>query len=268
MAVERLDNICTVRMSKQKPKEGGPPGATEPVLFAQCNIDLSTASGNQQQQPQPQQRPLEYFAEGVVDSSRYFVLRIENPETNQSIHIGVGFRERDDASNFRMALQDYERSIKRQQKAEAMHLAYEGTTATAEGDTEEATTAQKPEVLPEVSKLTLKEGEKIHIKLRGHDSTPGKKKERKGSKTGVPLLLKKPPPPADIVPPPPSPVIETVLSLDDMEKVQVDRERNFELDSECAVGSQIEDDIPDDEDEDDDEDEWDDFKSPTDEPAT
>jgi hypothetical protein len=131
------------------------------------------------------------FVESAVDSSRYFVVRISDETTGRHASIGMGFRERDDASNFRVALQEYERSLQRERTAEAIHMAYEGET---DGD-------RKPSPLPEIGNLTLKEGEKIHIDIKKKSTTikenPATKlASSKGSGGALPLLKKPPPSPA------------------------------------------------------------------------
>jgi hypothetical protein len=88
--------------------------------------------------------------ERCVDSSRYFVLRIENA-TNRHMFIGVAFNERNDAFDFNTALED----AKREKQAELMPpvLTYDG---------------------PKL--LSFKQGEKIHVnipKISPSDKVPG-----------------------------------------------------------------------------------------------
>jgi hypothetical protein len=52
--------------------------------------------------------------ERATDSSRYFVLRCVNEATKQKAFIGLAFNERNDAFEFNVALQDFEKS-KRQE---------------------------------------------------------------------------------------------------------------------------------------------------------
>lgn len=229
LVVMRRDDACLLRLLSEKPKKDGPPGATEPHLFCECRIRLDDAT-----------KKMEHWVEAVVDSSRYSVIRISDERTGREAHIGMGFRERSDAVNFRMSLQEYENALRRERKAEAMHDAYErshpdgggegsdggsgsgdgagGSGAPPGGDSlTPPSSAGGPSTLPAVGKLTLKEGEKIHVNLKGvtgkdkdHGSGGGSGGLRKSTAFGLSgrkappagtgalvgkggLLLKKPP---------------------------------------------------------------------------
>ena len=140
-------------------------------IFAVSKIDLKREENGKR-------LSLEYFCENVVDSSRYFVVRIADERTGREARIGFGFRDRDEATDFREALQYYKKSILRDTEGEStLHSQYDGLA----------------------DKLTLGEGEKIHINLgtkakrtTGSDSTTPDKKKSGISPGG--LLLKKPPP--------------------------------------------------------------------------
>jgi len=55
--------------------------------------------------------------EQVSDSSRYFVLRVTDGQGHFA-SIGIGFKQRSEAFNFKVALQDFENQGSRQEKAE------------------------------------------------------------------------------------------------------------------------------------------------------
>lgn len=63
-------------------------------LFAQCPFDLSGKS-----------------LEPVLDSSRYFVLKVVDINTGKSAYLGLGFRERSEAFDFQVALQDWQKCV-------------------------------------------------------------------------------------------------------------------------------------------------------------
>jgi len=85
-------------------KEDDPNSLT---VFAKAQIDV-TAKDN------AQKLSMEYFVESVVDSSRYFVVRIVDDKSGREARIGFGFRDRDEATDFREALNFYQKSIRRE----------------------------------------------------------------------------------------------------------------------------------------------------------
>ena len=103
--------------------------------------------------------------ERVVDSGRYFVLRITNPQ-GQHAFIGIAFNERNDAFDFNVALSEHKASVEREEKP--------------------------VEVAASLGNLTLGEGQKI--KLKGLTSGGGSPKEKKSGGGGAFLLA---PPPRD-----------------------------------------------------------------------
>eukprot|EP01028_Stygiella_incarcerata_P008453 TRINITY_DN3680_c0_g1_i1.p1 TRINITY_DN3680_c0_g1~~TRINITY_DN3680_c0_g1_i1.p1 ORF type:complete len:291 (-),score=89.91 TRINITY_DN3680_c0_g1_i1:138-911(-) len=134
--------------------------------FGTCPINLSP---NAPQSVEP-----------VTDSSRYFVLRVEDGHGNHA-YIGIGFTERSEAFDFRAALQDHEKHVKREKS---------GTETIA----------------PDPSKdYSLKAGEMIHVNIQGKlkkDSVSGSSSSAKKGK-GSSVLLP-PPPGAGIIAPPPA----------------------------------------------------------------
>jgi adaptin ear-binding coat-associated protein 1/2 len=171
------------------------------ALFCQSVIDLSPASASASS-PDAPKLTMEQMVEAAVDTSRYFVTRIQGPTKDggkkgghgaaASALIGFGFRERDAAVDFRESIQFYQRAMQREQKAD-----------------------QSSQHVSGYSIPKLGEDEKIHVNFGG---AGGKKKKVSATITkapavgssapsadasgssSAPLLLKKPPPPSDSVP--------------------------------------------------------------------
>lgn len=141
-------------------------------------------------QQQQQRRMVQHWLEGTVDSSRYFTLKIVAPDGAREAIIGFGFRDRDQATDLREAMQHYENAMHREALSSA--LAAMATTTLVEG---------APEYKSIIPKLA--EGEKIHIYTGKKESGTGshssiikpKKKDAASTNTtgSVPRLLKKPP---------------------------------------------------------------------------
>ncbi|KAJ1437672.1 adaptin ear-binding coat-associated protein 1 NECAP-1, partial [Ochromonadaceae sp. CCMP2298] len=80
--------------------------------------------------------------ERTLDSGRYFVLRITNPQGRHAF-IGIAFNERNDAFDFNVALSEFKREQEREDMAAQM--------------------ADVP--VGQMRDMSLKEGEKIKIKI-------------------------------------------------------------------------------------------------------
>ena len=80
--------------------------------------------------------------EPVSDSSRYFVLRIQD-DNGRSAFIGIGFGDRSDSFDFNVALQDHFKYVKNQEQIEK----------------------EKVEPKPQLD-LSFKEGETIKINMK------------------------------------------------------------------------------------------------------
>ena len=89
--------------------------------------------------------------ERTVDSSRYFVLRVENGVTGKHIYVGMAFNERNDAFDFNTSLED----ARREKEAE-----------------KEATENAKKYDYGPAKDYSIKDGQKIHISV---DKISGKK---------------------------------------------------------------------------------------------
>lgn len=96
----------------------------------------------------------ESAVETVLDSSRYFVLRIEDGRGKHAF-VGLGFGERNEAFDFNVALSDHEKYVKREQDKET--------------GGEEADDGQI-DIHPAVNRR-LKEGETIRINVKNKPST-------------------------------------------------------------------------------------------------
>ena len=104
-----------------------------------------------------------------VDSSRYFVLRVENGEAEKHMFIGMAFNERNDAFDFNTSLEDARR----------------------EKQAEETAAAKMAEYTSERTDYSMKEGQKIHIAVSKVSSKKGSSKgERRASGTGGGGFLK------------------------------------------------------------------------------
>ncbi|KAM9299551.1 adaptin ear-binding coat-associated protein 2 [Gastrophryne carolinensis] len=128
------------------------------------------------------QAPVEQFpgmaVETVVDSSRYFVICIEDGNGRRAF-IGVGFADRGDAFDFNVALQDHFKWVKQQ--------------------AEFAKQAQNPQEGPKLD-LGFKEGQTIKINIANMKKKEGAAAAKPRPLSAGPSLLL-PPPPGNKAPP-------------------------------------------------------------------
>jgi len=123
--------------------------------------------------------------EAVIDSSRYFVVRVE--EGGKKAYIGLGFAERSDSFDFNVALQDY---TKRQK-------ALLNPQTDAEEPSPHVPTGPKKD-------YTLKEGQTFSINIPGRNKASGansllaasKPTSASTSNSNAPIPLLPPPPSA------------------------------------------------------------------------
>jgi len=92
LKVVSLNDACDVRLEDSNTGE----------LFAECHV-------------MPGKRDV--MVENVVDSSRYFVLKIDDGNGKHAF-IGLGFAERNEAFDFNVALSDHEKHVKRETEKE------------------------------------------------------------------------------------------------------------------------------------------------------
>ncbi|NWX90982.1 NECP1 protein, partial [Nothoprocta ornata] len=131
------------------------------------------------------QAPIDQYpgiaVETVTDSSRYFVIRIQNG-TGRSAFIGIGFVDRGDAFDFNVSLQDHFKWVKQ--------------------ETEISKESQEADTRPKLD-LGFKEGQTIKLNI-GNMATKkgGAPKARAPGSGGLSLL---PPPPGGKIAAPPVP---------------------------------------------------------------
>ncbi|KAK6780647.1 hypothetical protein RDI58_022831 [Solanum bulbocastanum] len=125
----------------------------------------------------------ESSVESVLDSSRYFVLKIEDGRGKHAF-IGLGFNERNEAFDFNVALSDHEKYVKREHEKEV-------------GDGE-AGDDNHIDIHPAVNHR-LKEGETIRINVKNKPSSGTGMLSAVGLAAGTTGAVKKPP---ALAPPP------------------------------------------------------------------
>jgi adaptin ear-binding coat-associated protein 1/2 len=109
-----------------------------------------------------------------VDSSRYFVLRVENGATGKHIFIGLAFNERNDAFDFNTSLEDARRE----------RLAEQEAASAVACDLSETGPAKD---------YSIKDGEKIHIavtKVASNKAADRTTRRNSGGGSGVGGFLK------------------------------------------------------------------------------
>ncbi|CAF2811814.1 unnamed protein product [Rotaria sp. Silwood2] len=135
--------------------------------------------------------------ENVEDSTRYFVIRVQN-DNGQQAFLGIGFNDRSDSFDFNVALQDHFKYLKQAKQIE------QEAKQTANDPLQQ----QQPKL-----DLRFKEGQTIKINLKS--SLPGEEQTKKTvkntSESIVPGIL--PPPPGSTIPkltPPPGSTVPKI----------------------------------------------------------
>ncbi|ETL94653.1 hypothetical protein F442_04341 [Phytophthora nicotianae P10297] len=173
-----------------------------PTLFAQCPLQIS------------RELALDVYVHDCVDSSRYFMLRVEDEQSGRRAFVGIGFPDRTAAFNFKATLQDYAKYALRQLEVE-QETAEAAETSVGEG------------MFPKKD-LSLPQGTTIRINLKTNGADDGERSTRRRSSgegsavspAKVPMI---PPPPRDspsstvkvpAIAPPPT-VAEPATAVDD-----------------------------------------------------
>ena len=113
-----------------------------------------------------------YFVDAVIDSSRYYVLRLQDRMSTRSLLVGIGFRERDTSFDFKNCLNDYVRYVDRMAAAEKSKAMWTEQLRESDGivtsDIIEKGAVDEASSLP-ISRhrdLSIPAGQKIIIKSR------------------------------------------------------------------------------------------------------
>ncbi|KAL8151105.1 hypothetical protein V2J09_020913 [Rumex salicifolius] len=149
--------------------------------------------------------------EPVIDSSRYFVLRVEENIGGRLRHafIGIGFRERPQAYDFQAALHDHMKYLDKKQTAEEMEQQFQSSSSVDYS-------LKDGETL--VLHLKNKAGKVVRSKSLEKAGNPELSPTKKGSQK-EPLLSIRPPPP-----PPPSPLLSPMTTTASEEKEEPKQE--------------------------------------------
>jgi hypothetical protein len=108
LRIERRGNAILLIFTYTQDNKPG----SKSKLFALCTIDIV-------------EKPdfaLDHYVEAVGDSTRYFVVRVTDEKAGREALIGLGFREREEAADFRAALDRYQSDITKERTQRAMQM--------------------------------------------------------------------------------------------------------------------------------------------------
>ena len=111
--------------------------------------------------------PIQAVVEPVVDSSRYFVIRLEDAVSKRHAFVGLGFAQRDNSTDFKMALSEVQTARDRDKEAQRRKAAHQAAVqGGGEAPTAEVTGDGGP-VSPSAPRqdLSLPEGTKIVLNV-------------------------------------------------------------------------------------------------------
>ncbi|KAF1334821.1 Adaptin ear-binding coat-associated protein 1, partial [Globisporangium splendens] len=195
LQIVQKGEACWIKLFEPaKPSDGankGSGGTAPKTLFAQCPIEIS------------KELALDVYVQDCVDSSRYFMIRVEDEQTKRRAYVGIGFPERSSAFNFKATLQDYVKYCLRQIEATALSLSTGGDDTSASGDS--APSPSKSQA------FSLPEGQTIRINLKLNNNSSGsttdnaekllRRRSSSGGDTSGPVKIPMiPPPPGDLTP--------------------------------------------------------------------
>lgn len=167
--VVQKGDACFVQLFEPKAEDAE--ASVVPTLFAQCPLQIT------------RELHLDVYVHDCVDSSRYFMLRVEDEQSGRCAFVGIGFPDRTAAFNFKATLQDYAKYVQRQLDVQHVEAV----------ETAEQTLVKKQD-------LSLPQGTTIRINLKNNVSVDGERKKKccRNSEEGAVSPAKLP-----LIPPPP-----------------------------------------------------------------
>jgi len=137
------------------------------------------------------------YVEAVSDSSRNFVIRVEDPASGRHAFLGMGFAERGEAFDFNVALSDHVRHVRREREVTQIQREGGGDEAVASLSSEDARVLYQPH-----KDLSLKDGQTIRVAVK---PGMGGNKSKTAGATGITTGLARLAPPSTtpgLIPPP------------------------------------------------------------------
>jgi len=185
MRVVSRGEVCEVRL--EDPSTG--------ELFAMCPVPYGKRN---------------MYVEPAVDSSRYHVIRVEDPVSKQHAFLGLGFTERSESFDFTEALVRHDKFVERDRASRSMAAGTSAASGSASSTAPAAHVGSGGGAGDEVRALyaqnndfTLKQGETIKVNIK---KPAGKANGLVSSASAhTPLLVPLHPPPGPAATPPSAP---------------------------------------------------------------
>ena len=151
-------------------------GQNNRKMLAQSVIILET-------DPTSDKCKIEWFCEAVTDSSRYFVLKVQNPrDTTKVASLGIGFRQKESAYSFTAALQDHAKYVQRLRESTSSAEGSVDGSGGSGASSEPSKDLTLAGVLGDGGKI------KINVKIAKKKKKKKKKKKEDGDSSGGKLL--------------------------------------------------------------------------------
>ena len=151
-------------------------GQNNRKMLAQSVIILET-------DPTSDKCKIEWFCEAVTDSSRYFVLKVQNPrDTTKVASLGIGFRQKESAYSFTAALQDHAKYVQRLRESTS------STEGSVDGSGGSGASSEPSKDLTLAGVLGDDGKIKINVKIAKKKKKKKKKKKEDGDSSGGMLL--------------------------------------------------------------------------------